>query len=87
MAYKVEDDEDEFAHLEHDELTLIDGPSQDSYNEHDEENDESEEQEVVDAVQLRKQLQRVARGEEVRDLLEISTKSPLLIPLHRSLVR
>ena len=63
-AYKVEDDEDEFAHLEHDELTLV-GPSQDADNDYDDENDENEEREVVDAVQLRKQLQRVARGEEV----------------------
>lgn len=47
-------------------MTLIGGPTTGGFDDDEDEDDENEEQEVVDAVQLRQQLQRVARGEEVR---------------------
>jgi hypothetical protein len=67
-AYRMEDDDEEFAHLEQEEATLvgIDGAGMDDFGEENDEGEENEEREVVDAVALRAQLQRVARGEEVR---------------------
>lgn len=61
----IEDDNEEFAHLEQEDgsLTLLGGHGED--DQRDEEDEDEEPQEVVSAVELQEQLRRVARGEEV----------------------
>lgn len=65
-AYRaeIEDDNEEFAHLAQDEmsLTFIGGDDEGGEEEQDDENEPPEE---VSTVDLREQLRRVARGEEV----------------------
>lgn len=67
-AYRAEidDDNEEFAHLDHDEMSLtFIGGNDLEVEEHDEDDDENEPLEVVSADRLREELRKVARGEEV----------------------
>lgn len=61
----IEDDNEEFAHLDQDEMSLTFGDENADDGQGDDEDDEEERQEVVSAVELQEQLRRVARGEEV----------------------
>ncbi|KAI0347403.1 hypothetical protein BDW22DRAFT_524268 [Trametopsis cervina] len=72
-AYRIDDEENEFAHLEQEEveLTLTNGSAMDDEEDEANENEENEEQEVVTTTALRQQLQRAARGEETVETIDV----------------
>ncbi len=63
---ELEDDNEEFAHLENDDfsLTFVDREN-DRIDEEQDEDNENDEPEVVSAMQLQEELRKVARGEAV----------------------